>query len=116
MPFQSAHDQVLNFICKVTPSGQMCRNHMMAKYPECFKTNKSYVRLVMETPHRIWNFIFTQKAVPVVAPTVCPICQDEELESAFLINGFKIIFLLAAAVAILYGFIRVVANRRASTQ
>ncbi|KAH8392896.1 hypothetical protein KR215_008610 [Drosophila sulfurigaster] len=116
MSLQSAHDGIFNFICKVTPTGQMCRNHLKAKYPECFKSNKGYVRLALETPLRIWNRFFPAKAVPNMDPSVCPICEDEDNESAFILNGFKILFLLAAAVAILYAFLKVVCCRRQSAQ
>lgn len=116
MSWQAAHDQVINFVCKVSPTGKMCRNYLMSKYPECFRSNKGYVKLIMELPQKMWKRLFPVFPMPATDPSVCPICQDEEHEMTILTNGFKILFLLAASVAILYAILKVTAHRRPSVQ
>ncbi|KAM8717514.1 hypothetical protein ACLKA7_004242 [Drosophila subpalustris] len=116
MSWQAAHDKVINFVCKVSPAGNICRNHLMAKYPECFKTNKGYGRLIMELPQKIWKRIFPVHDMTIADNPVCPICLDEEHETAILTNALKILCLLAVSVAILYGILKATAHRRPSAQ
>lgn len=116
MSWEAAHDKVINFVCKVSPAGKICRNYLMTKYPECFKSNKGYVRMILDLPQKLWRRIVPTHAMSAADSSVCPICQDEEQEAAILTNAFTILFLLAVSVAILYGILKAAAHRRPSAQ
>lgn len=117
MSWLNPQKQFLNMLCKVTPSRSICRSHFMAEYPECFKSDQSYIARMLELPQKLWNRLVsdsdTIEHLMKSQHSSCPMFDEDEDISQLVATIFKVMFLFAVSVGILYAMLKVISQRRA---
>ncbi|KAH8419430.1 hypothetical protein KR222_011485 [Zaprionus bogoriensis] len=116
MSWLSPRKQFYNLVCKVTPNGKTCRAHLMAEHPECFQNDRGHITYLLELPQNVWNRLVNggERIQSLIQPrSSCPLYDEENQLMSTL---FKVMFLIAISVGILYGILKMTSQRRASLQ
>lgn len=116
MSWLNPQKQFLNMLCKVTPSRSICRSHFMEEYPECFQSEKGYIARVLELPQKFWDRLVNDDETTHLMKgqhSSCPMFDEENEISQVVATIFKVMFLFAVSVGILYAMLKVTSQRRA---